>query len=163
MYVVTTYWVFVCSTCAGIHRELNNKVKGVAMSTFSEAELKELSTLGNLNQQNKLMAEWSAKVMPFPDKTDNFRMKEFFKAKYVDKRFADDGDSDSDSDSSDDKKKKKKKKDKKKKKSKKKKETSSESDSEEDVKPAKKSKTVAPPAASSKAKKDDSDESDGGD
>ena len=91
------------------------------------------------------MAEWSSKIMPFPDKTDSFRMKEFFKAKYVNKRFAEEDDSGSDSDN--DKKKKKKKKDKKKKK--KKKETSSDSESEEDVKPAKKSKK-APAAAAKK-------------
>jgi hypothetical protein len=34
------------------------------------------------------MGEWSAKTSPLPDKTDNMRMKEFFKAKYTEKRFA---------------------------------------------------------------------------
>ena len=45
------------------------------------------------------MSEWSPKTSPLPQKDDNFRMKEFFKAKYVDRRFAaakDSDDSDSD-------------------------------------------------------------------
>ena len=47
MYVVNGFWVFVCSACAGIHRELNNKVKGISMSVFSEQELKDISENGN--------------------------------------------------------------------------------------------------------------------
>jgi hypothetical protein len=56
------------------------------------------------------MSEWKPKTSPLPDKSDTTRMKEFFKAKYVDKRFAVSM-KDSDSDESD---KPKKKKDKKK-------------------------------------------------
>ena len=47
------------------------------------------------------MGEWSSKRNPLPEKSDAFRMKEFFKAKYVEKRFAEPVD-DEDSDSSDD-------------------------------------------------------------
>ena len=81
------------------------------------------------------MGEWSQKQYPLPEKSDTYKMKEFFKAKYVDKRFAEPVDDDDDSDSSDDKKKKKKKKDKEKKKvtkkRSKKKVASSSSDEEE--------------------------------
>jgi hypothetical protein len=48
MYAVMNFGVFVCSTCAGTHREINNKVKGLSMCTFSEAELKNLAQNGNL-------------------------------------------------------------------------------------------------------------------
>lgn len=65
------------------------------------------------------MSQWSAKTFPLPDKNDSFKMKDFFKAKYIDKRFAPSKDSDSDDDSH---------KKKKKKKSKRKKSSSSESD-----------------------------------
>jgi len=34
------------------------------------------------------MGEWSAKRNPLPDKSDTYRYKEFFKTKYVEKRFA---------------------------------------------------------------------------
>ena len=83
------------------------------------------------------MSAWDKKSNPLPDKTDNFRMKEFFKAKYTDKRFAESL-SESDSDSSDDKKKKKKKKSKKR--DKKKRRASSSEESEEEVKKPSKSK-----------------------
>jgi hypothetical protein len=48
MYVVMNFGVFVCSPCAGIHREINHKVKGISMSNFSEAELQNLTENGNL-------------------------------------------------------------------------------------------------------------------
>ena len=48
MYCVMTFNVFVCSTCAGIHREMNHKVKGISMCVFNEAELKGLTDGGNL-------------------------------------------------------------------------------------------------------------------
>jgi hypothetical protein len=74
------------------------------------------------------MANWSAKSNPIPDKSDNFKMKDFFKAKYIDKKFAPSRDSDSDDEP----------KKKKKKKSKRKKSSSSESSEEKPQKPAKK-------------------------
>ena len=47
MYVVSTFGVFICSSCAGIHREMNHKVKGISMCNFSESELAFLSENGN--------------------------------------------------------------------------------------------------------------------
>ena len=75
------------------------------------------------------MCDWSAKKNPLPDKTDNFKMKEFFKAKYIDKKFAGAADSDSD----DNRAKKKKTKKSKKKKAR----TPSSSEESSDEKPAK--------------------------
>ena len=47
MYVVSGFFVFVCSACAGIHREITHKVKGISMSVFSEQELKDIAENGN--------------------------------------------------------------------------------------------------------------------
>ena len=47
MYVVMQFGIFVCSACSGIHREMNHKVKGISMSTFTDEELKELAAGGN--------------------------------------------------------------------------------------------------------------------
>ena len=47
MYVVMNFGVFVCSACAGIHREFSHKVKGISMCVFSDAELKDLTDNGN--------------------------------------------------------------------------------------------------------------------
>ena len=43
MYCVINFHVFVCSACAGIHREMNHKVKGISMSVFTDQELKDLT------------------------------------------------------------------------------------------------------------------------
>ena len=45
--VMAPFFVFVCSGCAGVHRELNNKVKGISMSNFSEVETDALKQHGN--------------------------------------------------------------------------------------------------------------------
>jgi hypothetical protein len=42
-----TFGTFVCSKCAGIHREMNNKVKGIGVSNFTEPELNVLIGMGN--------------------------------------------------------------------------------------------------------------------
>lgn len=47
MYVVMNFGVFVCSTCAGIHREMTHKVKGISMCTFSADEIDMLTKNGN--------------------------------------------------------------------------------------------------------------------
>ena len=39
--------VFICSACAGIHREMNHKVKGISMCVFTDVELKDLADNGN--------------------------------------------------------------------------------------------------------------------
>ena len=46
-YVVLNYGVFVCTTCSGIHREEQHKIKSVGMSTFSTEEIKALERGGN--------------------------------------------------------------------------------------------------------------------
>ena len=47
MYCVMNFHVFVCSACAGVHREIPHKVKGISMCVFSEQELKDLAEHGN--------------------------------------------------------------------------------------------------------------------
>lgn len=46
-YAVMDFGVFVCSTCAGIHRDMTHKVKGIAMCNFNEKELDVLVKNGN--------------------------------------------------------------------------------------------------------------------
>ena len=41
------FGIFVCSACAGIHRELSHKVKGVSMSNFTDKEAEFLAKWGN--------------------------------------------------------------------------------------------------------------------
>eukprot|EP00918_Siedleckia_nematoides_P015961 GHVU01034473.1.p2 GENE.GHVU01034473.1~~GHVU01034473.1.p2 ORF type:complete len:108 (+),score=3.70 GHVU01034473.1:169-492(+) len=46
-FVCTSLWVFVCTNCSGIHRELNHKVKGVSLSKWTEAEVANIENKGN--------------------------------------------------------------------------------------------------------------------
>ena len=46
-YAVMDFGIFVCSTCSGIHRELNHKVKGIAMCNFNDKEIETLTKNGN--------------------------------------------------------------------------------------------------------------------
>ncbi len=41
------YGTFVCSKCAGIHRELNTKVKGIGVCNFDDKEIAFLNKMGN--------------------------------------------------------------------------------------------------------------------
>jgi hypothetical protein len=41
------FGVFLCSACAGIHREMCHKVKGIGMCNFSEKEIEFLLANGN--------------------------------------------------------------------------------------------------------------------
>ena len=85
------------------------------------------------------MKNWKPKNNPLPDKTDNARMKDFLRAKYVEKRFAEAEESEDSSDSEEERRKKKKKKDKKKAKKAAKQAAASDSSEEEQAqaKPAK--------------------------
>jgi len=41
------YGIFVCSKCAGIHRELNTKVKGIGVCNFDDKEIAFINKMGN--------------------------------------------------------------------------------------------------------------------
>ena len=45
--VMTPFGVFVCSACAGVHRELSHKVKGISMSVFTDEDIQFLTENGN--------------------------------------------------------------------------------------------------------------------
>jgi hypothetical protein len=45
--VMVPFGVFVCSACAGLHRDFSHKVKGISMSTFTDDDLKFLNQNGN--------------------------------------------------------------------------------------------------------------------
>ncbi|EKF28439.1 ADP-ribosylation factor GTPase activating protein, putative [Trypanosoma cruzi marinkellei] len=47
LYVVTNFRVFVCSTCAALHRSLQHKVKGISMTEFTDEEVACLNIGGN--------------------------------------------------------------------------------------------------------------------
>lgn len=46
-YVVLNFSTFVCTTCSGVHREMQHRTKSVGMSTFSIDEIKAIEKGGN--------------------------------------------------------------------------------------------------------------------
>ena len=64
-YVNLTHRSFVCTTCSGIHRELQSKVKGVSMSSFSEEDIAAMTSGGNAVCNSTYLALYNNEV-PMP-------------------------------------------------------------------------------------------------
>ena len=83
---------FVCITCAGIHRELNARVKGVGHSSFTAEEAQKLSQTDN-DQVNALyLARYDPhrERMHAPrDNSNPAMLKEWIRRKYFDKAWMD--------------------------------------------------------------------------
>ncbi|KAH8613326.1 putative GTPase activating protein for Arf [Trypanosoma vivax] len=47
VYVVVDFYIFVCSTCAALHRSHQHKVKGISMTEFTDEEVTCLRIGGN--------------------------------------------------------------------------------------------------------------------
>ena len=59
-----TTGTFICMACAGIHRELNNRVKGMGHSTFTAEEVEYMKKSDN----DKINAIWLARYNPHHDR-----------------------------------------------------------------------------------------------
>jgi len=86
-YIVPDFGIFVCSVCAGIHREFNHRVKGLSMSNFSQAELDLLKTQGNEACQRTWMARYNPRDFPQPTPKETQRIKDFIRLKYRERRW----------------------------------------------------------------------------
>jgi hypothetical protein len=86
-YIVQDFGIFVCSGCAGIHREFNHRVKGLSMSNFALAELEVLRTQGNEVCLRTWMARYNPRDFPQPGPKDTQRIKDFIRLKYRERRW----------------------------------------------------------------------------
>lgn len=86
-YIVHEFGIFVCSGCAGIHREFNHRVKGLSMSNFSLSELELLRTQGNEACLRTWMARYNPQDFPQPGPKDTQRIKDFIRLKYKERRW----------------------------------------------------------------------------
>eukprot|EP01041_Mallomonas_annulata_P000764 gene764-1459_t len=86
-YVNLTYQTFVCTKCAGVHRELQFRVKGISMSTFTPEEVIGLQMGGNANHNAKFLARHNPRDYPIPNGSDTGKLKEFVKMKYSEKKW----------------------------------------------------------------------------
>ena len=88
-YVCMTFGTFVCTTCSGLHREFSHKVKGISVSKFSVEEVEELERGGNAKAFDIWMARWEPRDCPEPDNSEQGKVREFLRQKYVDKKWVD--------------------------------------------------------------------------
>lgn len=58
--VLAPLGIFVCTTCGGIHRELQHRVKGVSMSAFKDEEADFLEAHGNKAARGVWLAHFDA-------------------------------------------------------------------------------------------------------
>lgn len=103
-YVVMNLGIFVCSRCAGLHRELNHKVKGLGMCTFKNDEIEFIQKWGNEKAKEVWFHSYKKSLYPEPNPKDTPKMKDFMKAVYEFKRFckSEKGDEDNDEDEEED-------------------------------------------------------------
>ena len=82
-YAAPQLGIFLCVTCAGLHRELNHRVKGLAVSTFLLSEVQTLQQWGNARARQL----WLGRRQPPPVDRDPAVLRRFLREKYVERRY----------------------------------------------------------------------------
>jgi len=84
--VVIDYGIFVCSFCAGLHRKYQAKVKGIAMTNFTQEQVDFFKNNGNKIGHLKWRAKWNEHVDPRPKPNDSINLDIFISDTYVKKK-----------------------------------------------------------------------------
>ncbi|KAF8088169.1 hypothetical protein N665_0550s0025 [Sinapis alba] len=87
-YVCSTFWTFVCINCSGIHREFTHRVKSISMAKFTAEEVSALRAGGNERARKIYFKEWDTKRDAYPDASNIFKLRDFIRSVYVDKRYS---------------------------------------------------------------------------
>eukprot|EP01071_Lankesteria_metandrocarpae_P007406 Lankesteria_metandrocarpae@DN4672_c0_g1_i1.p1 len=83
-YICTTFGTFVCTSCAGIHREFPLKVKGINVSLWSPEEVKFIENNGNRHAHKYLLKHMKG---PHPASTDFVALRKFVNSAFVERRW----------------------------------------------------------------------------
>ena len=89
--VNVTLGIFLCQTCAGIHRELpsNPRIKGMGHTTFTKEEVEMISTVGGNDKINAIyLANYhpsQERIKPPIDNSDVHILRNWILRKYTDK------------------------------------------------------------------------------
>ncbi|KEG10601.1 ADP-ribosylation factor GTPase activating protein [Trypanosoma grayi] len=86
LYAVTNFHIFVCSTCAALHRSLQHKVKGISMTEFSDDEVTGLQVGGNDSAAKAWLPNYNRSL---PTHGNDIIIKEFIVAVFDNMRYAD--------------------------------------------------------------------------
>ncbi|KAF7848912.1 hypothetical protein BT93_L1448 [Corymbia citriodora subsp. variegata] len=87
-YVCTTFCTFVCMNCSGIHREFTHRVKSISMAKFTPEEVSALQAGGNERARQIYLKEWDPQRHSHPDGSNLYKLRDFIKHVYVDRRFS---------------------------------------------------------------------------
>lgn len=87
-YVCTNFSTFVCTTCAGIHREFTHRIKSVSMAKFTPQEVASLQEGGNERAREIYFKDWDPQRHSAPDSSNVDRLRDFIKHVFVDKRYS---------------------------------------------------------------------------
>ncbi|KAK9715313.1 hypothetical protein RND81_06G156400 [Saponaria officinalis] len=86
-YVCTTFSIFICSTCSGIHREFTHRVKSVSMAKFTPQEITALQAGGNERAKETFFKDADAQRLSASDSSNVDKLRSFIKHVYVDRRY----------------------------------------------------------------------------
>mmetsp|Transcript_29030 Transcript_29030/g.70811 ORF Transcript_29030/g.70811 Transcript_29030/m.70811 type:complete len:497 (-) Transcript_29030:104-1594(-) len=84
-YVCLDYATFICTRCAGVHREFGSRVKSITMSSFVTADAELLEAFGNDVARKIWMGKWKGKLPALGEDSD--RIRSHIRRKYQGKRW----------------------------------------------------------------------------
>ncbi|KAH0484265.1 MAG: uncharacterized protein KVP18_005232 [Porospora cf. gigantea A] len=79
-YCDLTWGIFLCVDCAGVHRALSFRVKGIGMSVWSDDEVQFLNARGNKNVNGELLRHFGGQLPSYKQKD---ALKRHIAEKYV--------------------------------------------------------------------------------
>jgi len=85
-YICMDFGTFICTSCAGIHREFNHKVKGISVSIWSREEVEFVEANGNEKSNRIYLATRSADELD-PEANNAEKARPFIRMKYIEKRW----------------------------------------------------------------------------
>lgn len=86
-YINLTHGTFVCTRCAGIHREFNHRVKSISVSQFKPSDVEVIK--GNEADKQAYLPYWNENTfrMPGPGQEETARARDFIRLKYEERRW----------------------------------------------------------------------------
>jgi hypothetical protein len=94
-YACVTFGTFLCTTCSGVHREFQFRVKSISGSYFTADEVAMLSRCGNDYARARYLAGWTGTDMerrfPIVMNTKMRQLKDFVRAVFHEKKFENEG------------------------------------------------------------------------